>query len=497
VDVSPVSGNFIKKVWPWRGLAVVVLIPLVGGLMAFGYLWTRTEVTLVVNGQARRFYTHQTTVRAVLQEAGLEVYQEDFVSPALDAPLQPGSTIVVRQARPVVVEADGRLIHHRTHSRTVVALLREVGVRPKACDAILVDGQEVDLETRLAADSQSVSRAPQSSLDFTPLRVVLRRAVPIHIDDDGLPLTAYTTANTVGQALRAQDIVLYLGDQVNPGLDSRLSAGMRIYIQRSRPVEIVLEGRMIRTRTRKKTVAEVLAQVGVALIGRDYVNLRSDEPVVDGLLIRVVRARQERVIEQDAIPFETVWRPDGQMELDERRLEQEGEEGLAKRRIRIFYEDDQETKRVMEDEWIDHRPQTKIISYGTQIVPRLVDTPEGRLSYWRKIRVLATSYSPATAGVSPDNPHYGKTSLGLAAGKGVVAIDPSVINLWAEMYVPGYGRGVAGDTGGGIKGRHVDLGFDDDDLVMWYKWVDVYLLGPSPPANQIRWVLPNWPRESR
>ncbi len=493
MDISPVYDNFIEKFRPWRGPAVVALVILVGSLMVFAYLCTRTEVTLVVNEQARRLYTHQTTVRAVLQEAGLEVHGEDIVSPALDAPLQPGRKIVVRQARPVVVEADGRLIHHRTHSRTVAALLREVGVRLKPCDSILVEGQEVDLETSLAADSHS----PPPSSGFTSLRVALRRAVPIHIDDDGLPLTAYTTSDTVGQALRAQDIVLYLGDQVNPGLDRRISAGMHIYIQRSRPVEIVLDGRSIRTRTREKTVAGVLAQMGVALIGKDYLNLRDDEPVVDGLLIGVVRVREEIALEQDVTPFETVWRPDKEMELDQRRLDQEGEEGLTKRRIRILYEDSREVQRVMEDEWLERQPQTKIISYGTRIAPRLVDTPGGRLSYWRKMRVLATSYSPATSGVSPDNPHYGQTSLGLQAGKGVIAVDPTVINLRAEMYVPGYGRGMAGDTGGSIKGRHIDLGFEDDELVMWYKWVDVYLLGSPPPESQIRWVLPNWPRESR
>jgi len=41
----------------------------------------------------------------------------------------------------------------------------------------------------------------------------------------------------------------------------------------------------------------------------------------------------------------------------------------------------------------------------------------------------------------------------------------------------------------------VDLCYDDDNLVHWYKWVDVYLLTPVPPASQITWVVPNTPRE--
>jgi 3D (Asp-Asp-Asp) domain-containing protein len=81
--------------------------------------------------------------------------------------------------------------------------------------------------------------------------------------------------------------------------------------------------------------------------------------------------------------------------------------------------------------------------------------------------------------------------------KGIVAVDPSVIPLRSKVYVPGYGVGIAGDTGGSIKGRHIDLGYDEDNLVLWYRWVDVYLLDPPPPRSQIRWVLPNWPVERR
>ncbi len=76
-------------------------------------------------------------------------------------------------------------------------------------------------------------------------------------------------------------------------------------------------------------------------------------------------------------------------------------------------------------------------------------------------------------------------------------MDPHVITLKSKLYVPDYGVGVAGDTGGLIKGMHIDLGYDEDNLKLWYKWVDVYLLAPPPSRDQIRWVLPSYPRERR
>ena len=79
--------------------------------------------------------------------------------------------------------------------------------------------------------------------------------------------------------------------------------------------------------------------------------------------------------------------------------------------------------------------------------------------------------------------------------RGIVAVDPRVVNLGGRVYVPGYGFGDVADTGGRILGRRIDLGYDEWDLVYWYRWVDVYLLAPPPPKSQIPWVLPNWPRE--
>ena len=53
----------------------------------------------------------------------------------------------------------------------------------------------------------------------------------------------------------------------------------------------------------------------------------------------------------------------------------------------------------------------------------------------------------------------GKTATGVPVGWGVVAVDPSFIPLGTSMSVPGYGEGVAADTGGAVDGAHIDLWF--------------------------------------
>jgi 3D (Asp-Asp-Asp) domain-containing protein len=53
----------------------------------------------------------------------------------------------------------------------------------------------------------------------------------------------------------------------------------------------------------------------------------------------------------------------------------------------------------------------------------------------------------------------GRTATGAPVGYGVVAVDPSVIPLGTRMTIPGYGEGVAADTGGSVQGATIDLWF--------------------------------------
>jgi 3D (Asp-Asp-Asp) domain-containing protein len=54
---------------------------------------------------------------------------------------------------------------------------------------------------------------------------------------------------------------------------------------------------------------------------------------------------------------------------------------------------------------------------------------------------------------------HGTTATGIPVAWGVIAVDPRVIPLGTRMFVPGYGEGVAADTGSAVKGAIIDLWF--------------------------------------
>jgi peptidoglycan DL-endopeptidase CwlO len=70
----------------------------------------------------------------------------------------------------------------------------------------------------------------------------------------------------------------------------------------------------------------------------------------------------------------------------------------------------------------------------------------------RSLTVTATAYALP-----------GTTASGRPVGWGVVAVDPSVIPMGSRIAIPGYGMGVAADTGGAIVGARIDLWFPSMD----------------------------------
>ena len=463
------------------GFGIVLIVLAVVGLLGLGYQLTRQHVTVYADGRVTALNTHQGSIGQLLATLGVDLLPGDVVSPAMTSELVDGMEISVQRARVVNVDVDGRFHTRRTQATTIRELFQELGISIGPTDQVMADGVQI----WPSADGQMTH---QGSL---PKEVVINRSVAVAVIDAGVRQTHETSHDTVGRVLEEAGIILYLGDEIEPPLFTKVEPGLEIVITRSVPVAVEVDGQALYTRTHQETVGGLLGELGIGLVGQDYAVPGLAEPVKVGSTVRVVRVLEEIITEQEAIAYETAWQPDPDLEIDNRRVAQQGAPGILQRRIRVRYEDGQEVSRVLEDEWVAREPTAHIMAYGTLIVPRFLETSDGPVEYWRKIRMLATSYTAATSGKAHDHPSYGITAVGLTMRKGIVAVDPRLINLYQQVYVPGYGLGTAGDTGGAIKGRRIDLGYDDDNLVLWYSWVDVYLLMPPPAPAKIRYLLPD------
>ena len=312
--------------------------------------------------------------------------------------------------------------------------------------------------------------------------------IAITLVDDGQSEEFNLQPVTVGRALSLAQRKVYVGDRVDPPLDTLIRSGMTIEVVRARSVLIHLDGREIPFSTHRKQVAGVLADAGVTLTGRDFTDPELSEPVTDE--IRVIRVEENYRIDYEPIPFDKQWQGVPDLEIDQMRMVQPGQNGLMARRVQVRLQDGIPGESILMDEWVQNPPNSRVVGYGMSTPIRIIDTPYGPLEYWRAIPMSATSYSPSRAGTPLTAPWFGLTRSGKVLKKGMVAIDPRLIPLGTQLYVPGYGLATAEDTGSGIRGRMIDLGYEDHDFRWWRSYLTVYVRPPVPPADQITWMLP-------
>ncbi len=445
-------------------LIVLAIVALVSLAAFFGL---RKSVTLRVDGSSRTLTTYALRVTDLLVSQGIAVAQSDKITPGLNAWLKNRATVTLVRAIPVQVLADGVVSSILSAERSPSALLLQAGIQTQPGDVVLSDGKEVAANLAFPDNASALS-----------LQVI--RSVRFTLVDTGSKKTLYSAAPTLGRALWAAGYALYAADQLDPPAGTPLTPDLVATLTRSRPVSIQTASGVISFRTAAHTVGQALEAAHLSLQGLDYSLPAADQPIPSNGKLRLVRVSEQVLIDETPVPFETEFQADADLELDSQAVVQAGEYGVQAQRVRVRYEDGVEASRKVESEWLASEPQKRIIGYGTALVMHTATVDGVTIQYWRVLTMYATSYHPSEVGDT--------TASGMPLKKGVAAIDRSLVPFYTRMYIPGYGEAVAADTGGGVIGRWIDLGYSDSDYVPWHSWVTVYFLWP-PPDN-IVWVIP-------
>ena len=457
-------------------LTAIVLAALLLAGAAFAVLSLRAEVTVDVDGEARTATVWAWTVEDALAALGISLTEGDAVTPGLDARLPDDGQIRVERAFWAVITADGESRTLWSTARDPAAILDAAGISLAAGDTLLWDGQPIAADTPLPRGEKTVS-------------LQVRRGTRVTLAGAQGAQTFTSGAATLGTALWEQGISLHDGDHLKPGSATPLRGGeISAELRRSFPVTIREGEKSFQARVLAETVGEALAQAGVPLQNLDYSLPPEDAPIPVSRTIRVVRVREEVILETEPLPFGSLTQPLPDLEIDNLQVVQVGEYGLTARRVRVRYEDGVETARQTEEEWVAREPKPRIVGYGTKITIRTLNTPDGPIEYWRAVRVYASTYSPCHSGQDRCDEI---TSSGEILRKGIIAVtlDWYRYMKFLPVYVDNYGYGKIADVGGGLPDRHwIDLGYSEEDFVGWAGWTTIYFLTPVP--ENILWILP-------
>jgi resuscitation-promoting factor RpfB len=445
---------------------------LIGSFMLLGS--ARKTVTIQINGQNKTVTTLAVSVRDALKQEKILIAPADRLWPVPDQRLEDGDTIRFEQAARVTIWDGSRQYQIESSERRPANLLALAGLGLYPGDQILMDGAPV-------SPAQLLPRA-------AAYRLRAMRAIRINLQAGDASQILYTTAPTFGQALAEIGLELRASDHFFPPLDTPLQEDLTAELTPSIDLSIQDQGGSIQVRSAAPNVGEALAENGLTLVGLDYSQPAADQPLPQDGQIRVVRVVEQVSIEQEPLAFDTELQPAPEVELDTQTVLQPGEFGLLARRVRTRIENGEEVSQKVESEWVARQPKNRIVGYGTKVVLRTLNTPDGPIQYWRVVTMYATSYSPCRIFKDRCDSY---TASGATLKKGIAAMTGQWYYYTGgdQVYVPDYGIATVADTGGGIPGRYwIDLGYSEEDYVSWHQYVSVYFLAPVP--SQIMWVLP-------
>lgn len=187
---------------------------LIGGVTAAA---TKKDIIVDVNGEQMSLVTMSGTVEGVLAQAGVELGDQDIVSPSLDSSISDDDTVTVRTAKQVALVVEGQTQTVTTTAVSVEDLLQEVGGITGA------DAVDADLSETI----------PESGL-----KVSVTKPKIISINDGGKVTYVSLAAQNVQEALELRDIELGAQDRINVPLDQQLKNNAQIQIDRVDNTEV-------------------------------------------------------------------------------------------------------------------------------------------------------------------------------------------------------------------------------------------------------------------
>lgn len=295
------------------------------------------------------------------------------------------------------------------------------------------------------------------------LKVVWKSAKQVQLSTVNEEKTIWTTAMTVKEFLKEQNITINEHDQVKPKTSTVLQKGMNVVVNKAFPLTLNDGGVVKEVWSTSTTVADFLKQQRITLAELDRIEPGLDSTVSENGVVNVIRVEKVTDVVEEPLSFAVVTQKDENLNKGSEKILTPGQEGLISREYEITKENGQEVSRTVLNETVLKDKVDQVVAVGAKEIAEIASRggESGREMY-----VTATAYTASCSGCSGTT----ATGLNLHANPNakVIAVDPRVIPLGSKVYVEGYGYAVASDTGGAIKGNKIDVFISSKQAA--YQW---------------------------
>ncbi|TQR06142.1 G5 and 3D domain-containing protein [Psychrobacillus soli] len=288
------------------------------------------------------------------------------------------------------------------------------------------------------------------------LAIEWEQARQIEITVDGEIQTINTTEHLVSEILAKANVQVNEHDAITPAADAEVGPNNKIAIEKAFEVTLLDGKEEKKVWSTSTTVADFLKQSNIQLNEFDRVERQMDEMIIPDSVIKVVRVEKVTDVVEEATNFAVETKKDDSLLKGKEKVVQAGEKGTVSRTYDVIKENGVEVSRNVISEKVTKEPTKKVVAVGTKVVTASVSRgASDAASEGNEFYVTATAYTAYCNGCS------GVTTTGINLKSNpdvkVIAVDPKVIPLGSKVWVEGYGYAVAGDTGGAIKGKKIDL----------------------------------------
>ena len=205
--------------------ALVGVVALAVAGTTIGYATLTTSVTLSVDGNSEKVRAMGDTVGEILESQDIEVTDRDVVAPSLDEPVEDGSQISIRFARPLELTVDGVTTTKWVTSTEVSSALGELG-------------------TPYAAARLSTSRGAEIDRGGISLEVITPKKLTLAIAGK-TPVTRKIAALTVEDALSEMGVKVDANDETKPAVEHELTDGDRVVFTDVRSTKKKIKGETV------------------------------------------------------------------------------------------------------------------------------------------------------------------------------------------------------------------------------------------------------------
>lgn len=343
----------------------------------------------------------------------------------------------------VALAQDGELHTVKTHANTVEELLDELGIEIDKHDFL-----SYDLDTTLE----------------NGMNIKYKQAKKLLLTVDGEEKEFYTTAGTLGEFFKEENLTFIEHDELSHQADQEIVDDLHVTAKKAFKIKINDGGKESRVVwTTGGSVSQLLDEQDITLNQLDKITPAVTEDVNKDTTIAITRVEKETEVVEENIPFKVEKKEDNKLTKGKEKVISEGQEGVLEKTVEITLENGEEINREVVNEKVKEESKNKVIAVGTK-VPKQTKVANNNASSQSSApsggKVLHMS---ATAFTANCNGCSGVTATGINLKANpnmkVIAVDPNVIPLGSKVWVEGYGTAIAGDTGGSIKGNRIDAHF--------------------------------------